>query len=118
MQLSSQMAAIGIMVQMCGSTGPSTDTASEGYNCRDLEIIIDVEMIVARECDADSECSMVLAEETCESNSVLVHEDYDSDYFYDLMDQANALGCEIELPRNNDCSATTPVCDVGVCSWQ
>ena len=118
MQLKSQMAAIGLMVQMCGSTAPNTNTEATGYSCNDYQIMINVEMILARECGVDSECTQVLAEETCGSNSVITNADYESDYFYELLEGAEAIGCEIDLPRNEDCSVSAAVCDVGVCRWQ
>ena len=98
------------------SQAPETNT---GFTCNDYEIMMDVELRLAQSCTENVECTQVLFEgdQSCESNSVLGSEYFDSEYLFDLYDEAIAEGCSIDLPMNTECSNTTPACVQSKCVW-
>ena len=124
MQNGIQAALLSGLVQMCGSPAPQQSSTyndpDQVLSCEEYQIIMDVELMVAVECDTDSDCDQILisGDETCESNSILVHNVYESEYFYGFYDEAISFGCEVTLEMNQDCSNETASCDYGVCAWR
>ena len=122
--MQSSYTAILIMstLSFCGDSTSSNDTpTSSGYSCSDYKIILDVELLLATECSTSAQCQQVLAEGDleCEANSIVGNEDFDSTYFFDLYDEAIALGCtNLNFPMNQDCSASEVACINAECVWQ
>lgn len=110
------------MVQMCGGSSSSSDTnSSDGFfSCSDYQIMLEVEVAIGEECSTDADCTQVLisGDETCEPNSILVNDDYDTSYFSSLYDEAIEAGCSITLDMNEDCAATEVACSRSTCTWQ
>ncbi len=114
-------------LSMCGNSGSESNSNStddivtaSGYTCGDSRIIMDVELMVARECSDSSECQQVLFEGDlqCEANSFVASNEYESSYLYDLYDDAVEAGCNYEVNMNQDCSLTTIECVNSKCMWQ
>lgn len=113
--------ALSSAVQMCGGGGAdSSEVTPSGYSCKDYQIIVDVEVLIGRECTAASECAQVAfeSEAACESESMLLNSDFDATYLFEMVDEAESYGCALELPLNDDCGATEPSCAGGACSWR
>ena len=123
MQQSAQFIVVSRFIQLCGT--PSSETAStnsdDGYfvSCEDYQLMLDVEMTIGQECTMNSQCNQILIEGDlhCESNSLLVNTSYVSEHFYSLYDEAILQGDTIDIPFNEDCSATQNRCIQGRCSW-
>ena len=124
MQNGIQAVLLSGFVQMCGNPTPETSSTyndpDQVFSCEEYQLIMDVELMVGKECDTDSDCDQILlsGDETCESNSILVHNDYEAEYFYGFYDEAISFGCELDFEINQDCSYQTPTCDAGVCAWR
>ena len=113
---------LGLTMQMCGSSssGTSSTPTSTGYSCRDYQIILDVEVLVAEECTTDADCDQVLDGTGCgcPTDDLIVSGDYDSDYFYEMLDEAVAESCSIDFATTCECDPTAkPVCYAGTCEW-
>ena len=106
-------------LSFCNNNQSQSPTTNTGFTCDDYAIMMDVELRLAQSCTDNSECTQVLfeGEQTCESNSVLGSEHFDSKYLFDLYDEAIAEGCSVELPMNTDCSNTIPTCIQSKCVW-
>ena len=113
---------LGLTMQMCGdSTSTYEAPTSTGLSCRDYQIILDVEVLVAEECVTDSDCDQVLDGTGCgcATDDLIVAADYDSEYFYEMWDQAVGESCEIEFATTCECNPSAqPVCNAGICEWQ
>ncbi len=113
--------ALMSLISMCGNSSTTSDEpTSTGYSCRDYQIILNVEVIVAEECTTDSQGSQVLTGtgSDCETDNLIVNSSYDSWYFYEMYDEAIAEGCEIEFDTTGECdSSLEPTCDWGTCIW-
>lgn len=122
MQQSAQIVMLSGMIQMCGnsSSNQGNDYSDGLFPCSDYQLMIDVELEVGRECSTDTECDQIIFEGDleCESNSLLVNSTYQEEHFTTLYEEALAQGCIINLPLNEDCSATQPQCEQGTCVWQ
>ena len=106
-------------LSFCNNGQSQAPASSTGFSCDDYEIMMDVEIRLAQSCTEDSECNQILfeGEQICESNSVLGSEYFDSEYLFDLYDEAIAEGCSLTLPMNTDCSNSTPSCSQSKCVW-
>ena len=106
-------------LSFCNNSQTQAPETTTGFTCSDYEIMMDVELRLAQSCTENTECTQVLfeGEESCESNSLLGSEYFDSEYLFDLYDEAITEGCSIDLPVNTDCSNTTPACVQSRCVW-
>jgi len=116
----SQLVLIGGMVQMCGGAPSSEPVGPYGFSCDDYQLMIDVELDIGQGCNTDADCTqdLISGDAACPSNTVVVNDDYNTTYFYDLYDEAIDAGCAIELDINQDCSATDLVCWNAQCTWR
>ena len=119
----SKIIAMSAFIQMCGG-GASNDSntplnSDQYFTCDEYQLMLDVELMVAVECTTDAECNQIVyyGEDTCESNSILVSEEYVSEYFYTLYDEAVGFGCNLEFEMNENCSNQEAVCNLGKCQW-
>jgi len=121
MQASVPQALIVVAMSICsGSNSNSDSNTSYEFSCEDYEIMWDVELELARDCNTDSDCQQVLFEGDmeCESNSILGGAEFDSEYLYSLYNDALNAGCSLDLPLNEDCSETEPTCVYSTCAWR
>ena len=122
--MQSSYTAILIMstLSFCGDSTSSNDTpTSSGFSCEDYQIMLDVEIELATECSSSSQCQQVLVEGDleCEANSIVGNVNFDSNYFFDLYDEAIAVGCtNLSFPMNQECSDTEIACINAECTWQ
>ena len=122
MQNGIQVVLLSGLVQMCGNSAPQStyNDPDQILSCEEYQIILDVEILVGQECTADSDCDQTLnvGEDICESNSILVHASYETEYFDTLYEEALAFGCQLSFAVNQDCDKTSATCSGGICSWQ
>ena len=114
-------AVIALAVSTCGGTSSSQDN-SEGSmsTCRAYQIMIDVELDLADNCQTDSECTEVIygTGNGCATDDRIGTSSFDTSYLYDLIDEADLEGCNIDFGTTGECPVDgTPVCDRGACSW-
>lgn len=104
---------------MCGS-GSEAPVTPSGFTCGDYQLMVDVELELGRTCDADAECVQPVLETAggCASASVLLRGDFDAEYLLGLVEEADAYGCPLDLPVEDDCGADAPTCDAGRCGWE
>ena len=115
-----QVVLLTSMVQMCGGTSSSSSSSSSDFfSCEDYQLMIDVELKVGQACSVDADCTqeLIQGDESCDANAIVVNDDYETSYFYDLYDEATAAGCSISLDMNTDCSLSDVVCSSGTCGW-
>ena len=123
MQQSAQIVFLSGFIQMCGNPSPESTTddhnSDQFFSCEDYQIMIDVELYIAKECVSDVECDQILIEGdlTCEANSLLVNASYDSSHFYSLYDDAIMYNCELDIPLNENCTLSQASCVEGICAW-
>lgn len=119
MSLSISDVLIVTTMSFCTQSRPSSTPTASGFSCDDYTIMLDVEIRLARECTTDSDCEQVLFEGDleCDANTVVGSIHFDSNYLYDLYDEATLMGCMIELPINDDCSRDELICASGTCEW-
>ena len=115
--------ALLTLIQFCGSSTTSTEEQladGQVFSCSEYQLMLEVEMMVAGECAEDSECDQIVlnGDQDCEANSLVSTNNFDTDYFYDMYDEAIGYGCSIELDMNDDCSLTTTGCNAGICGWR
>ena len=103
-------------LSFCNNSNNTTPTQT-GFSCEEYEIMLDVEAELAQDCTDSSECTQVLFEDTCESNSLLTNASFDTEYLFDLYEEGTNAGCELALPINTDCSKETPTCIQSQCRW-
>ena len=120
MNITSQ-AVIALAVSTCGGTGSSQDN-SEGSmsTCRSYQIMIDVELDLADNCQTDSECTEVIygTGNGCSTDDRIATSSFDTSYLYDLIDDADLEGCNIDFGTTGECPVNgTPVCEMGACTW-
>ncbi len=117
----SQAFVVTAALQTCGAaSGPGAGDVGSFFSCHDYQIMLEVEVEVGGECRRHSDCTQVLisGDLACEPNSILVHDDYDTNYFSDLYDDALAEGCDITLDMNEDCRAVEAECVASRCTWR
>lgn len=103
-------------LSFCNNSNSTTPTQT-GFSCEDYAIMLDVEVELAQECTASTDCTQILFEDTCESNSLLTNTNFDTNYLFDLYEEGIDAGCELELPINTDCSRDTATCVQSQCQW-
>ena len=123
MQYPSSLFLILTSMSFCSNSSSTTqeDSSSGFFSCEDYQIMLDVEVTLAVECSNSQQCQQILVEGEmeCEANSIIANENFDSEYFYSLYDEAMDAGCiSIDLPMNQDCGNTEPACVNSECVWQ
>ena len=92
-------AVIALAVSTCGGTNSSQGN-SEGSmsTCRSYQIMIDVELDLADNCQTDSECTEVIygTGNGCSTDDRIATSSFDTSYLYDLIDEADLEGCTID----------------------
>ena len=106
--------------------GDSGDGDGDPNNCAQLfntcDQLLDAfnaETLAIRSCSADSECGVPLQGTSCGcTRDWVARTDADTTCFYDLIEQAGALQCELPLVSTCDCpGADGYICDGGICNW-
>jgi len=118
-----QIATVLTLVQTCGGGGYEPEPAtSTGISCEDYELMLNIEIEFAEECEVDADCDQVLSgtgEEDCDTDDLIVTADYDPSWFYDTLEEAEGVGCIIELNTVSTCNPTAePACVWTKCRWQ
>ena len=108
-------------MSMCQSGSQETQTPTpSGFSCADYQLMIDVELSVLQSCSTSEECVQPLDGFGCgcDSDTPLLNVTADSSYIYEMRDEAEGYGCNIEISTQCVCSETAvPTCSAGVCSW-
>jgi hypothetical protein len=99
--------------------GDPNNCAQQFDNCGDLLTAFDAETLAIRSCSNDSECGQPLQGTSCGcTRDWVASTDADTTCFYDLIEQGQALQCELPLNSTCDCpGADGFVCDAGICNW-
>ncbi len=109
-----------------GSTGSGTAGASTGGSsggaietCGELQTAFTAETASIRGCQNDGECGQVLMGTSCGcTRNWVARNDADTTYFYELIEMAGPLSCDLALGSGCDCPETDGfVCDSGTCNW-
>lgn len=100
----------------------STDETASGsfFTCSDYQVMIDVELNLADNCQTDSECTQVLSGTGCGcgTDDRIASVYFDTSYFYDLSDEASIAGCNIDFGTDCTCPPNAePACVSGSCVW-
>ena len=116
-------AGIGLSaaIQMCGGGASGGAGTSTGFSCDDYQLMLDVEVRIASECDVDEDCQQVLDGTGCgcPTDDLVVNSDFDPTYFFDTWDEALGEACPIEFETTCDCDASAiPRCQSGSCVWR
>jgi hypothetical protein len=87
--------------------------------CGELIAAFDAETLAIRSCSSDAECGKALQGTSCGcTQDWVARSDADTTCFYDLIDQAGALQCELPLVSDCSCPETDGfICDAGICKW-
>jgi hypothetical protein len=99
--------------------GDPNNCAQAFDTCAELLAAFDAETLAIRSCGSDSECGQALQGTSCGcTRDWVARSDADTTCFYDLIEQAGALQCELPLGSTCDCpEADGFVCDAGICNW-
>jgi hypothetical protein len=101
----------------------STETGSEHCivheTCDTLVPAFEAETESIRSCDADGECGQVLHGTSCGCTlDWVARKNADATCFYELIDQAGGLGCDLGLGSICPCpEADGFACEDGTCTW-
>ena len=121
--LSSELSPMAmVFVAVCGGSAPDPGSVptSSGLTCNEYNLIIKVELLVGKECETDDECSQIIeVEDTCPTADRVVSSEYDTEYLYTMIDEAESMGCTVIYPGDRgDCDPDSEaVCEVGTCTW-
>jgi len=119
-----QLSVATIFVPMCFSE-PVRDRSSQaldGFSCADYQLIAELELEVAGECEFDSDCGQVLEYGVCdcESGNAVMRNGYNSSWLYGMLEEAELSQCSLELGDRCDCETDANVdlaCIDGQCGW-
>ena len=104
----------------CGGGPAPEPVTSTGLSCSDYQIMLEVEMIVGRECMDDSECDQVISGTGigCETDDIITSSEFDPSWFYDTLEEAEGEGCTITFETPGVCDPhAEPACISGKCTW-
>ena len=116
-----QLTTALVLAQTCGGSSAPAPTTESGWSCEDYQMMLDVEVRYGSECETDDECTEILDGTGCgcETSNLVMAEGFDSDWFYDTLDEARSYECDIDFDTVCDCDATLePTCSSGRCTWQ
>ncbi len=115
---------VALNVSYCGGPGNGGDTGTEAsdgfFSCADYRLMVRVETEVMGYCADDLECGQVLSGTGigCPTDDLIANNSYNEDWFFDLVDEAEAAGCSIEIGTSGECDPyAVPVCQNGQCDW-
>ena len=114
-------ATVPLTLLACDPSGSTDEETSTGFTCSDYELMLDVELTLAQECTADSQCGQVMSGTGCgcESDDIVANSSFDTTYYYDLYDEAVAEGCSYAAATSCSCFAATETwCNAGTCDWR
>ena len=88
-------------------------------DCGELVAAFEAETLAIRSCDVDEDCGMELPGTSCGcTRNWVARAGADTTCFYELIEAAGPLQCELGLGSTCDCpEADGFVCVEGVCSW-
>jgi hypothetical protein len=88
-------------------------------SCAELIPAFDAETLAIRSCSSDDDCGKALQGTSCGcTRDWVARSDADTTCFYDLIEQAGALQCDLPLVSTCDCpGADGFICDAGICNW-
>ena len=113
--------ALMSLISMCGTSSSSSEEPTpSGWTCSEYQIMLDVEVSLAEECNVDSECQQVLSGTGvgCATDDLIANTSYNTNYFYDLYDEAVGYGCSIDFDTSGECDPDAePACNGGTCGW-
>ncbi|MBM4365477.1 MAG: hypothetical protein FJ102_04630 [Deltaproteobacteria bacterium] len=110
-----------MLIANCGGGGSTAEPESFDTTCEDYQIMLDVEVVLARECTASSQCTQVLGGTGCgcDTDDVIANSSFDANYLYDLLDESRAAGCTVSTGTSCACDAgAEPACVGGRCTWR
>lgn len=87
------------------------------FSCSDYQIMVDVEVEILQECSTDAQCEQVLENNSCDGGAISSNPNIDPSYFFELVDEAEAAGCNVEIVAECGDSDSTPTCHYGTCGW-
>ena len=79
--------------------------------------MVDVEVVLLLECTTDVRCEQVLENNSCDGGVISSNPNIDPSYFFDLLDEAEAAGCNVEIVAECGDSDFTPTCYYDTCGW-
>jgi len=104
-----------------GQSGSGTggESGADIEDCDDLVAAFEAETASIRSCEQDEECGEVLTGTSCGcTRDWVARLDADTTRFYELIELAVEMGCELEVGSSCDCPETDGfVCDDGICNW-
>lgn len=117
-----QLSVATVFVPMClAEPVHERDSMSlNGFSCSDYQLIVELELSAAGECEVDSDCGQVLQDEecVCEYGNAVVRTEYNPSWLYGILDEADVLECTVELGEQCDCDADADMaCVEGQCGW-
>ncbi len=101
----------------CLDGGDGNDPAR---TCDDVEPELEAELDAIQACEVDADCGQALAGTSCGcTRNLVAATDADPEAFYELLDEAQDLECEISVGDSPcDCPETAGfLCDDGTCAW-
>ena len=113
-----------VTMAICGGGSGSSSSSSDrlspsGWTCGDLQLMLELEARIGTECFADWQCDEVVPETgECPTDDLILNSSYESDSFYDLLSEADAIDCRIDFGTSGDCpDDASPACLGGYCGW-
>ena len=123
--LSSEIApTLFVAVALCGGGGGSSSsdsdaTTHEGWTCRDLQIMSEVEYDLLSMCTTDAECDQILeGTGVCPTDDLILNYRYDAEYLLDWIEQADSISCDLDLNEGRCPETAEPTCYFSRCRWQ
>ena len=108
--------AFATQMGFCSSNN-SSQNDPYSYSCSDYQIMLDVEVGFLQDCSVDTQCEQVLDNSSCDGGAISSNPNIDPSYFYDLIDEATAAGCDVEIVAECGDTESTPTCHHGTCGW-
>ncbi|NJK33221.1 MAG: hypothetical protein HC927_12930 [Deltaproteobacteria bacterium] len=106
------------------TTTEGTDTGDDNCagpfaDCAALQAAFAAETQAIRSCSTDSQCGQDLQGTSCGcTRNWVARTDADTTCFYELIELAGPLQCELGLASTCDCPAAEGfVCEAGICQW-
>ena len=109
-----------MLIGLCDGGSSSSDRDPFVITCSEYQLMIDVELEFGQECSLDAQCDQVLTGTGvgCETDDLVVRNDYNATYVYDMIEDAEDAGCTVEFDTTGECPPDGETACVWTrCSW-
>ena len=110
-----------VFMAVCGGGSESSErVSSAGWTCDEIQMMVDAELSFGTQCSRNFECDQIIPDTgECPTDDLVLNIDYEAEYLFSFMDQADEIGCAIDFGTRGSCpEEADPACVRGVCGWR